>query len=151
MINQSSSANWIWIVCGISFGIIGPLLRLLPIYGISEYDPKDPGVAIYWMQLDLYLWPTHLLAWASAPWGTIAIVSNILIFLVGAYIIFSTHYRKIWRRVLIAVILLWSILVALFLAGFRISNISILPFISGLLFYGAFIYITDYMAKLMRK
>jgi drug/metabolite transporter (DMT)-like permease len=138
-----NSNSFAWIICGVVFGAIGPLLRLLPISRISRYDPKEPGPAIFWAELDIYLWPTHLLAWSEGIWKFLAIVGNFFFFLAGAYLIYLTKTSLSSRVALLMVMLVWVVAIGWFLAGFEIARMNITTFVAGLAFYVAFVIVTD--------
>ena len=139
------------IALGCLFGAIGPSLRILPIPGISRYDLKDPGSALFWTEMDIYLWPTHLLAWAEGIWTAIAVGGNLAFFVTIAFIVAFTIDRAMLRSALIGAILTFLASVCWFLAGFNLAHINPRPLGAGLVFYLAFLLITDRVIRIVRR
>lgn len=72
--SQRRTTEGIAIFVGICVGALGPLLR-------HGFQPQaDNALANYFDFVDLYLWPTHLLAWGDGSWGVISLIANLAFF-----------------------------------------------------------------------
>ena len=139
--------KWDWIMSGLVFGLIGPLLRLL---SISQSTLENVETGIFWAKVDIYLWPAHLLAWGGGAWGLFAIVANVLLFIAVAFFVLRTIGKRRLRFVLLLVVVLWALLIASFLAGFRLDEISQCPLVIGISFYVGFVFATDLIIRINR-